>query len=50
MFFIDFIGVATHVGPVEERGTNFGFIKIRDIWLLIEQFSFLNRKHLQNFQ
>jgi hypothetical protein len=24
--FIDFIGVTTHVGPVEKTGTNFGFI------------------------
>jgi hypothetical protein len=34
--FIDFIGVTTHIGPVEETRTNFKFTKIRDIWLLIE--------------
>jgi hypothetical protein len=36
LYFIDFIGVTTHIGPVEETRTNFGFIKIHEIWLLIE--------------
>jgi hypothetical protein len=34
--FMYFIRVTTHIGPVEEIQTNFIFIEIRNIWLLIE--------------
>ncbi|CAL5029257.1 unnamed protein product [Urochloa decumbens] len=36
MYLSDVIGVAAHIGPIEETRTNFGLTKIRDIVLLIE--------------
>uniref|UniRef100_K3YD99 DUF223 domain-containing protein n=1 Tax=Setaria italica TaxID=4555 RepID=K3YD99_SETIT len=36
MYLSDVIGVAAHIGPIEETRTNFGFTKIRDIVLLMD--------------
>nr|TKW24018.1 hypothetical protein SEVIR_3G025000v2 [Setaria viridis] len=36
MYLSDVIGIAAHIGSIEETRTNFGFTKIPDIVLLIE--------------